>query len=99
LNPEDDLQGDEPHSTDPSGSIRTFKASPADWCQIGAEPRRTRRTESTSLTTCSLISSREDHARSAEFAPDRDFGSEGWGFESLRARYLLDLVLQGFSAP
>jgi hypothetical protein len=50
-------------------------------------PRRTSRTESTSLTTLSLILAREDQRRSAEFRPDRDFGSEGWGFESLQARY------------
>jgi hypothetical protein len=57
--------------------------------RIGAKPRRTSRTESTSLTTFSLIFVREDRPRSAEFAPARDFGSEGWGFESLRARYFI----------
>jgi hypothetical protein len=60
---------------------RTFSTSPSEpsRCQIGAKLRRTRRTATTSLTSRSPISSREDRRRSGEFAPDRDFGSEGWG--------------------
>jgi hypothetical protein len=46
-------------------------AIPRLWCQIGAKPRRTSRTERTSLTTFSLIFVREERPRSAEFAPAR----------------------------
>jgi len=35
---EDDLQGDEPLSTDSSGSIRTFKASPTDGAKSVPNP-------------------------------------------------------------
>ena len=35
-----------------------------------------------------MISSREDRLRCSEFAPARDYGSEGYRFESCRARYL-----------
>ena len=50
---------------------------PSDWCQIGAKPRRTRRTQRTSLKSHSPISSREDRRRYAEFVPVRNYGSEG----------------------
>jgi hypothetical protein len=56
---------------------------------IGAEPRRTRRTQTISLNSLPYFS-RQDHRRFAEFAPDPDYGSEGWGFESC-GRSLLGL--------
>ena len=51
------------------------------------DSRRTRRTQRTSLSSLSPISSREDRRRSAEFDPDRDYGSEVYRFESCRARH------------
>jgi hypothetical protein len=50
---------------------------PSARCQIGAKPRRTRRTQTTYFRSDSLISSREDRLRSSEFAPARDFGCLG----------------------
>src|SRR5262245_23378114 len=69
---------------------RRFRRRLEDWCQIGAKPGRTRRTESTSFTNYPLISSREDRLRFAEFAPARDYGSEGYRFESCRARFFFE---------